>query len=331
MPIQIAVPTELTSSKTSSDRVTLAQPNANILYFTAAVFGALLAGTVVRLSAAAMSGGGGQSGRDSLKTWWVLTIVVFSAALLGSSISAVLFTAISLFGLHEFLRLSSATVGDRRLMFLASPLVAVHYGAICLGWQAWSNALPVAVLLAASILLVARGETTGFQQKLGHLILGTLLTGFCLSYAVKLLCLPSSTNPTAGNSGWFLFLIVLTELNDISQALVGRRWGRRKIAPTVSPNKSWAGFLGGLVVTTTLATLIGPWLTPFPSLQAAMSGALIALAGFAGDLNLSAVKRDAGVKDSSNWLPGQGGFLDRIDSLTFTAPVFFYYIQVSTT
>ncbi|EMI15571.1 phosphatidate cytidylyltransferase [Rhodopirellula maiorica SM1] len=106
--------------------------------------------------------------------------------------------------------------------------------------------------------------------------------------------------------------------------MVGRRFGRRKLT-TVSPKKTWEGFLGGMIVTSVTAMLLGAWLTALPPLQCLTAGLLLSIAGQMGDLNMSAMKREVGVKDSGNLLPGQGGILDRIDSLTFTAPLFFYY------
>ena len=95
--------------------------------------------------------------------------------------------------------------------------------------------------------------------------------------------------------------------------------------PTVSPNKTWEGFLGGLVTTAAVAAFAGPYLTPMPRVWSAGAGAMIALAGFLGDITISAFKRDLGVKDTSQLIPGHGGILDRVDSLIYAAPVFFHF------
>ncbi|MER2529688.1 MAG: phosphatidate cytidylyltransferase, partial [Candidatus Competibacter denitrificans] len=100
---------------------------------------------------------------------------------------------------------------------------------------------------------------------------------------------------------------------------------KHKISPTVSPNKTVEGFVGGAMTTLLLSALLAPWLTPFGLRDALLAGALIAVAGFFGDLSLSALKRDLGIKDSGRLLPGHGGILDRIDSLTYTAPLFFHF------
>lgn len=108
---------------------------------------------------------------------------------------------------------------------------------------------------------------------------------------------------------------------------MGQIFGKHKISPTVSPNKTVEGFLGGLGTTVFLATLLGPAMTMFDYPRTAIAGLIIGVTGLLGDLNISALKRDLGVKDAGATLPGHGGVLDRIDSLIFTAPVFFHFVR----
>jgi phosphatidate cytidylyltransferase len=131
----------------------------------------------------------------------------------------------------------------------------------------------------------------------------------------------------AGGTGLVLYLLVLTEFNDIAQYVWGKLLGRRKVVPTVSPGKSWAGLLGGVASTFVVAVLLAPWLTPLAVNHACVVGILIGLGGFFGDVTISALKRDLGIKDSGSVLPGHGGILDRVDSLTFTAPLFLHFIR----
>jgi phosphatidate cytidylyltransferase len=123
------------------------------------------------------------------------------------------------------------------------------------------------------------------------------------------------------------YIVFLTSLNDVAQYTWGKCCGRRQVTPTVSPRKTWEGLLGGVATTTLLGWLAGPWLTPLAGLAAAGAGLLIGIGGFAGDVVMSAIKRDAGVKDFGTALPGHGGVLDRLDSLLFTAPLFFHYVR----
>ena len=131
--------------------------------------------------------------------------------------------------------------------------------------------------------------------------------------------------PGRGVTGVISF--ALTESNDIAQYLWGKSCGRRKVVPKVSPGKTLEGLMGGVITIMIASLIIGPLLTPLNTLQALLAGLLIGISGFCGDVVMSAIKRDIGVKDSGKLLPGHGGLLDRIDSLIFTAPVFFYFIR----
>ena len=110
------------------------------------------------------------------------------------------------------------------------------------------------------------------------------------------------------------------------QYLWGNLFGHHKLAPKVSPNKTWEGFIGGILTVTLLGAAM-TWLMPFTLWQSAIFAAIIALCGTAGGLVMSAIKRDAGVKDYGHIIAGHGGVMDRIDSLTFAAPVFFHLVR----
>ncbi len=163
-----------------------------------------------------------------------------------------------------------------------------------------------------------------------------MLLIYGISHALFLFEVDQDLEPLVGSSGWFLYLVLLTEMNDIMQAIVGRRLGKHKISPKVSPNKSLEGLLGGLTSVIALSILLAPLLTTIPVGKtpahgiglSIIAGVLISLFGFLGDINMSAMKRDAGVKDGSSLLPGMGGVIDRIDSLTLTAPAFYYFAVI---
>jgi len=163
-------------------------------------------------------------------------------------------------------------------------------------------------------------------------------TVFFLSHAAYLLVMevaasprvapvcPNGEIPQYPGLELLLLLLVLTQSNDVAQYLWGKSLGRKKLVPLVSPGKTWAGFLGGLGTTILLSAILGPWLTMLDLPRSAMAGVIIGVTGLLGDLNISALKRDLGVKDAGATLPGHGGVLDRIDSLIFTAPVFFHFV-----
>jgi phosphatidate cytidylyltransferase len=151
-----------------------------------------------------------------------------------------------------------------------------------------------------------------------------MITVFAVSHAAMLMHLPEFSDFPAGGQGLLLFMMILNQGNDVAQYVWGKMLGHRKIVPAVSPKKTWEGFLGGMATTTLIAVLIAPYLTPFGFTFALAAGAGIAATGFIGDVTMSALKRDMGIKDSGSLIPGHGGILDRIDSLSLTAPLFFH-------
>jgi phosphatidate cytidylyltransferase len=125
-----------------------------------------------------------------------------------------------------------------------------------------------------------------------------------------------------------LLLIAAVVVSDSAQFYTGRLFGRRPLAPTISPKKTMEGALGGVVLATAFVVLAGPLLLPSASrLSLALLGIVMVLLGLVGDLFESRLKRIAGVKDSSAAIPGHGGILDRIDALLFATPAFYLYMQ----
>lgn len=113
------------------------------------------------------------------------------------------------------------------------------------------------------------------------------------------------------------------QLSDVLQYVWGKSMGKRRIAPSISPNKTWEGLAGGIVCATAIGTALW-WATPFSLGEAALMALVLTMMGFVGGLIMSAIKRDRGVKDFGALIEGHGGVLDRIDSLCFAAPVFFH-------
>jgi phosphatidate cytidylyltransferase len=125
---------------------------------------------------------------------------------------------------------------------------------------------------------------------------------------------------------FWAFLAIPAQFNDVAQYSWGKLFGKHPVVPKVSPKKTKQGLAGGLATTLLASWAIAPYLTPLSHLEALMAGVLIGLGGFLGDVVISAIKRDIGVKDSGNLIPGHGGIMDRVDSLTFTAPLFFHFL-----
>jgi phosphatidate cytidylyltransferase len=142
-----------------------------------------------------------------------------------------------------------------------------------------------------------------------------------LSHVYLVFLLPRSTGP-AGAEGLAMFLLFFVLVNDAFQWLAGKLFGRTKIAPRLSPNKTWEGLLGGLAVNVALAVPFGRAVLPLGAAAVAGLAAALSVLGFVGDIYVSAIKRDLGVKDTGAVIPGQGGILDRSDSLVLNAPLY---------
>ena len=311
--------------------------NDNLLWLLAYTFAALCGGTVVRIVALRNAEPELVKKRmGSLKVWWTLAVLMSLAVIFGRVGVSVLLALAGVLGLREFLKLIGTERIGRGAVIAAFVAVAVQYSLIVADCHhAARYVLPITALLAISTVRLLQGGAEGFIRTTAGVYWGIMLLVYCLSHAVLLFTLPSDSEPMVGMAGWFLFVVIITEIDDIAQALVGRVIGHRRITPTISPNKTWEGFLGGVVTSIAMSLLLSPWLTTFPPASTARglllsvaAGLLIVTAAFLGDINMSAIKRDVGVKDGSAILPGMGGIIDRVDSLTFTAPVFYYFVAL---
>jgi phosphatidate cytidylyltransferase len=274
-----------------------------------------------------------------VRTWWAIVILFAIAVLLNRVGVLVFFGCVSALALREYFSLVPPRAGRWTILLWAYLSIPLQYYWIHLEWYGmFIIFIPVYLFLFMPTRLVLAGVTEGFIQSAGVLHWGLMTTVFSISHATYLLVLEPGSDPrwppqwsfgatvASSGPGLLLFLVLLTELNDIFQYMWGKSFGRIRIAPKVSPRKTLAGFVGGVATTTALAAIVGPLLTFMAWQPSMLAGLIIGLAGFAGDLSVSAIKRDLGVKDSGTALPGHGGILDRIDSLTYTAPLFFHYV-----
>jgi phosphatidate cytidylyltransferase len=262
-----------------------------------------------------------------IRSWWVMVGLFALAMVLSRTISLVFFAFVSFLALKEYLSLIPTRRADRRVLLWAYAAIPVQYLWIAKSWYGmFIIFIPVYVFLFLPMRMVLIGETKEFLRAAGTLHWGLMTTVFCLSHIAYLLVLPSAGNPVAGGAGLVLYLVFLTQFNDVAQYVWGKTTGRHHVTPTVSPNKTWEGLIGGVVTTSALAILLAHWLTPLTTAESVIAGLLIGLSGFFGDVTVSALKRDLGVKDSGSLIPGHGGILDRVDSLTYTAPLFFHFV-----
>lgn len=263
-----------------------------------------------------------------IRTWWVMVAVFTAAVALGRTASICFLAFVSFLALKEYLSLVPTRRADRRVLLWAYLAIPVQFLWVAREWYGMFIVfIPVYVFLFLPMRMITIGETAGFLRAAGTLHWGLMTTVFSISHAAFLLVLPESGNPGAGGAGWLLFLVLLTQTNDVAQYVWGKRLGKRPVVPKVSPKKTVEGLVGGVATTMVLALLLAPVLTAFTWPRALAAGLILGLGGFVGDVTISALKRDLGVKDSGSLLPGHGGILDRVDSLTYTAPLFFHFVR----
>ena len=259
-----------------------------------------------------------------VRSWWVLVGVFGGALLLNRTALIVLLAFVSFLALKEYLSVIPTRRADRRVLFWAYLSIPVQYVFVYFeNYGMFIIFVPVYMFLFLPMVMTLIGETQRFLTAIGTLHWGLMLTVFCLAHLAFLVVLP----PDGEGPQLLLYLVVLTQAGDVAQYLWGKRFGRRKVLPSVSPNKTVAGLLGGVATTTLLSLVLGTLLTPMPWYMTLIVGFLLALAGFVGDVTVSAFKRDLGIKDVSSLIPGHGGILDRVDSLIYTAPLFFHIIR----
>ncbi len=261
---------------------------------------------------------------ERIASWWAIVGVLAVVFLLGPFATILLFALVSFWCLREFTSLTPTPVADHYALAAAFYIfLPLQYVLLWDGWLGLFTVLiPIYGYLLLPVIAVFSGETRDFLPRISKVQWALMLAVYCLSHvpAVLLLDIPGAP---AGNFGLLAFLLIVVQGSDVLQYVFGKRLGRRPVAPRVSPSKTWEGLLGGGASATLLGGLLW-WLTPFTPLQALGMAFAVVIAGFAGGLVLSAVKRSLGAKDWGMMIEGHGGMLDRMDSLAFAAPIFFH-------
>lgn len=259
-----------------------------------------------------------------INAWWIMVLALAIAFGLGRTAMVVLFAFASFNAMREFVTIAATRREDHLAVAAAFFIILpLQYYMIWMDWYGmFSIFIPVYAFLLMPIVAVLKGETEDFLVRIASVQWALMIAVYCVSYVPVFLSL-EIPGFEGKNLLLIAFLILIVQLSDVLQYVWGKAIGRHKIAPRLSPSKTIEGFLGGVIS----ATLIGAamfWITPFTFWQAGLMALGISLMGFLGGLVMSAIKRDRGVKDWGDSIAGHGGFLDRLDSLVFAAPLFFH-------
>jgi phosphatidate cytidylyltransferase len=306
--------------------MTLLQKSLILFGITAAILtvaslvGAVLARRVTSESGAATV----ENLNARIKAWWAMIAIFAVCYAFGFTATVLLFAFTSFYTLREFISLTPTQRADHvPLAFAFYVLLPLQY------WLVWSDwyglftiLIPVYGFLLLPSLSSLQGDPVNFLPRVSRIQWAVMLTVYCISHAPALVLLPV---PGYEGQGFLLlfFLTAVVQFSDVMQYVFGKLMGKTKLAPVISPSKTVEGLLGGGLSAMALGAALW-WITPFsPPVAAAMAG-IIVIAGFLGGLSLSAVKRSMGAKDWGTMVQGHGGVLDRMDSVSFAAPVFFH-------
>lgn len=259
--------------------------------------------------------------------WLVMVPIVLAVLFAGRAATIVGVALLALFGFKEFARATglyrdwwmTGAVYVGIAAVAASSLVSDPTTGVP-GWYGLFMTLPVYVVSLILVIPIARNRARGQLQHTALAILGFVYLGWMLSHVGFL-----ANSPHA--YGYLLFLFFAVEGNDVAAFTSGKLVGRRKLREQISPNKTLGGALGALAFSMALPWLLRFSFPHFGPLQLVLTGLIVGVGGQLGDLTISVIKRDVGVKDMGALIPGHGGLLDRIDSLIFAGPLFFHMVR----
>lgn len=303
---------------------TRALDNPIFLIYAGVILGLLLvAGVVLAVLR-------GPLGRDVSAAWraylgWLMMgPLILTAVFLGREATIVFFGLVAWWGVKEFAR-ATGLYRDWWMMSVVYLGVAavvvvslVHdptFGTA--GWYGLFVALPVYVIAIIMAIPILRNQSQGQLQKIALAIVAFIYIGWMFGHV-------SFMANAKQAYGYVLFLLLAVELNDTAAFIFGRLFGRHPLRCNISPRKTWEGFIGAAAVSMALPWILWFSFPHFQPRELLLTGLIVGLGGQMGDLSLSVIKRDLGIKDMGQAIHGHGGVLDRIDSLIYAAPLFFH-------
>jgi phosphatidate cytidylyltransferase len=274
--------------------------------------------------------------------WLLMVPLLLLAIFLGRETTIIFFTFVGVFGFKEFAR----ATGLYRDWFMTGAvyLGILVTGVIALvpdpdpakgvpGWYGMFMALPVFVIATIMMIPILRNRSQGQLQVLALSLVGFIYFGWMFAHLAFLANATQTLNLGQEAGGivaysYLFYLLFAVEINDVAAFTTGKLFGRHQLRSNISPNKTWEGSLGALAVSLLLPWLLS-WTFPsdFNARDFILMGLIVGIGGQLGDLAISVIKRDLGIKDMGAAIPGHGGILDRIDSIIYAAPLFFHVVR----
>ena len=297
-----------------------------------AVFGVLIVSSVIGfiLKRRAKTEEGNATVKNLIartNSWWVMVIVLFTALSVGKLGATIIFSLISFLALREYLTVTPTRTADHMVLFTSFFIVLPYqYWLVHSAWYGmFSVMVPVYAFVLIPMLATLGGDVTDFLERSARTHWGLMVCVYFISHIPMLMTL--NVEPLRmGPAGLVLFLVAVTQGSDVFQYVWGKLCGKRPIVPKLSPKKTVEGFVGGVLTASAVGAAMFR-LTPFAPWQAAVVALVLCVMGFFGGLVMSAIKRARGIKDWGTLIEGHGGMMDRIDSLCFSAPVYFHVLR----
>ncbi len=290
------------------------------------VIGGLLAGAALIIGVLVATARVGPEMRSELVkrtlAWGVMAPLVGVPIVLGKLPTTLMVTVIGLLCYREFARATGLFRDKVMSGLVAVGIILFNFAALDHWYGLWQALAPLwLMVLAASA--IGRDQPKGYIQRVGLSVFSVLLFGACLSHLSYVANEPTYRAP-------MLLLMIAVGMNDVFAFCVGKLVGGPKLRPNTSPGKTISGAVGAVVLTTALGVVLGSRVLSGELASMAhliTMGVLVSVAGILGDLMVSSVKRDVGIKDMGNVIPGHGGVLDRVNSLLLAAPAIFHYVM----
>jgi phosphatidate cytidylyltransferase len=262
-----------------------------------------------------------------VRAWWKMCAIFVAAIVLGRVGSLILFGIISFLAMREYMTLVPTRRGDHRTLFWSFFLIMpLQYYVVGMQWYLlFAVMIPVLACVFIPPSIAIAGDTEQFLERASKIQFGIMVCVYSLSHAPALLQL-KIPGYEGHDARLLLYLVVVDQMSNVLQYFWDKVIGKHKIAWRVSPSKTWEGFVAGVLCATALGAALW-WATPFTPLESAGVSLMICILGSNGNLVMSAIKRDIGIKDFGIVIERHGGILDRIDSLCFAAPIFFHLVR----
>jgi phosphatidate cytidylyltransferase len=263
------------------------------------------------------------------RSWLIMAPLILGSIFAGRVVTILGLTLVATIGLKEFAR---ATGLYRDWWMMAAVYAGIGaVGAATLmpqgsgdnlgpGWYGLFMTLPVYVIALVLLIPILRNRTEGQLQAISLAMVGFIYMGWMFGHLAFL------ANP-ADHYGYLLYLVFAVEVNDVAAFTFGKLFGRHPFRSRISPKKTWEGALGALLVSMLLPWALRFSFPHFGTTQLILTGLIVGVGGQLGDLSISVIKRDIGIKDMGAVIPGHGGILDRVDSLIYTAPLFLHMVD----